>query len=195
MRDQMQRFASVVAGVSIFLCSGAHAAPEPATGSEASIRGDSQRSVGVGAEIGFSTGLGVALHLGTRQFGVYTAVGILPVFITGNQNDGSHSITFDVYRAYAWNADLYWMFYAASPRADVGISAGYSANSLLGNGGNVGVAVRYDLAAKLALTVFGGLTVFPDAGDHLTAHGYPATQSASLPELQGGVNAGLVFYP
>jgi hypothetical protein len=190
----MLRSVSLVAVLcSIVVPSRTHAAPDPAA-PEAPIRGDGQRSVGVGAEIGSSTGLGAALHLGWRQLGLYTAAGIVPLFITGNQHDGSRSITFDVYRAYAWNVDLYWMF-RESARADLGISAGYSANSVLGSGGNVGIAFRYDLGEKIAFTLFGGLTVFPDAGAHLTAHGYPTTQDPSLPELQGGVNAGLVFYP
>ena len=185
----MVRLASVAA-LSIALAAPQLGRADP----EASVRGDGQRSVGVGAEIGFSTGAGVALHLGTRELGLYTAAGIVPVFVTGNAKDGSGSISFNIYRAYALNADLYWLFHHTE-RADLGISAGYSANSLLGSGVNVGVALRYDLSAKLALTVFGGLTVFPSAADHLTAHGYPTTLSPSLPELQGGVNVGLVFYP
>lgn len=169
--------------------------PSGATSPEAPDWVAGQRSIGLAAEIGFSTGIGVALHLGTRQFGIYTAAGLLPVFVAGNQKDESRSVTFDVYRAYEWNADLYGMFLHASPRADVGISAGYSGNTLLGNGVNVGVALRYDLREKLAFTLFGGFAVFPDARDRLTMHGYPTTQDASLPQLQGGVNAGLVFYP
>jgi len=153
-----------------------------------------QRFAGVGAEIGFSTGVGPALHLGTRQFGLYVAAGIMPILIFGNEQ-GSRSLTFDAYRAFELNADVYILPISPSPRTNLGLAVGYSGNTVLGNGFNLGYAARYDLRAKLAFTLFGGIEVFPDARDHLAAHGYPMTQDASLPQVQGGVNVGLVLYP
>lgn len=157
------------------------------------VRG--QRFVGLGAEIGLNTGIGPALHLGLPQFGLYAAAGLMPIFIVGNQQNASRSLTFDVYRAFELNADFYAMFIKGSPRADLGLSGGYSGNTFLGNGFNLGIAARYDLSEKLAFSLFGGLEYFPDARNHLAAHNYPATQDAASPELQGGINLGLVFYP
>src|SRR5262245_40117341 len=51
------------------------------------VRG--QRSFGIGAEIGFATGLGGALRLGTPRFGVHVAAGVLPLFIFGNEQNAS----------------------------------------------------------------------------------------------------------
>jgi hypothetical protein len=167
-------------------------ADTPSASTAAPVHG--QRSIGIGAEIGLNTGIGPSLHVGTRQFGLYLAAGIMPVFIFGNEQD-SHALTFDVYRAFELNADVYAMLIKPSPRTDLGLSAGYSGNTFLGNGLNLGIAVRYDLREKLAFTMFGGLEIFPDARDHLVAHGYPATQDAIRPQLQGGVNFGLVVYP
>lgn len=163
--------------------------PEPAP---EWVRG--QRFVGIGVEIGFSTGIGPALRLGARQFGLYIAAGIMPVLVFGNEQD-TRALTFDVYRAFELNTDVYVLPLSPSPRTDLGVAAGYSGNTVLGNGFNLGLAARYDLRAKLALTIFGGVEIFPDARDRLAAHGYPATHDASLPQLQGGVNLGLVVYP
>ena len=170
----------------------APAAGTPAPAPEL-VRG--QRSVGIGAEIGLNTGIGPALHLGTPQFGLYAAAGLMPVFIVGNEQDSTRSLTFDVYRAFEVNADLYAMFIKGTQGTDLGLSGGYSGNMFLGNGFNLGIAVRHDLGEKLAFTLFGGLEYFPDARSHLIAHDYPATRDASLPQLQGGVNLGLVLYP
>ncbi|TMQ04484.1 MAG: hypothetical protein E6J90_50820 [Deltaproteobacteria bacterium] len=167
---------------------GPPAAPEPAP-----IPG--QRSIGIGAEIGFNTGLGAALHLGAPKVGLYVAGGIMPLFIIGNENNASRSLTFDVYRAYALNVDLYAMLYQGSPQTDVGFCAGYSGNTVLGHGLNLGIALRRNLAEKVAFTLFGGLEIFPDARDHLAAHGYPGDRDPPIPQLQGGVNAGVVIYP
>jgi hypothetical protein len=153
-----------------------------------------QRFVGIGAEVGFGIGIGAALHLGTRQLGVFVEAGALPIFVVGNQQT-SRALTFDVYGAVELNANLYAMLFQPSPRTDLGLTAGYSGNTVLGNGLNLGVAARYDLAEKLALTIFGGVEIFPDAHDHLLAHGYSPTSDPSLPQLQGGANLGLVFYP
>ncbi|HEX7840388.1 MAG TPA: hypothetical protein VF469_23075 [Kofleriaceae bacterium] len=154
-----------------------------------------QRWVGVGAEIGVNTGLGPALHLGTPQFGLYVASGILPLVVVGNEQNATRSVTFDVYRAFAVNADLYAMLLKTSSRAEVGIAGGYSGNTVLGNGVNLGIVVRYDLGEKLAFTLFGGLEIFPDGRDHLVANGYPTTRDAVNPQIQGGANIGLVLYP
>jgi hypothetical protein len=160
--------------------------PEPVHG---------QRWLGLGAEIGFNTGLGAALHLGAPKLGLYVAGGIMPLFIVGNENNASRSVTFDVYRAFALNADLYAMLFQGSPRTNVGFCAGYSGNTVLGNGLNLGIAVRYDLGEKVAFTLFGGFEIFPDAREQLAAHGYPSTRDPPIPQLQGGANIGLVFYP
>jgi hypothetical protein len=186
----MVRFVAVAVW-SLALCPLARA-DVPATPPPDPVRG--QRSIGIGAEIGFSTGIGPSLHLGARQFGLYVVGGIMPLFIFGNEQ-GSKALTFDVYRAFELNADVYYLPISPSPRTDLGLAAGYSGNTVLGNGFNVGLAARYDLRAKLALTIFGGLEIFPDARDRLAARGYPTTQDASLPQLQGGVNLGLVMYP
>ncbi len=154
-----------------------------------------QRNLGLAAEIGFSTGLGAALHLGSPKLGLYVAGGVLPVFVFGNEKTPSRSMTFDAYGAAAVNADFYAMFLQPSPRSTVGVSGGYSYSTLLGSGANLGVAIRYDLATKLAFSAFGGLTIYPDAEDRLVEHGYPATQDPATPQVQGGVNVGLVFYP
>jgi len=154
-----------------------------------------QRSIGIGAELGLNTGLGLALHVGTPWIGLYIAGGIMPVFIIGRQHDPSSTPTFDIYRAFELNADLYAMFIHPTPRTDLGLSGGYSGNTFLGNGANLGIAVRYALNAKLAFTIFGGLEYFPDASGHLTAHDYPTTQDAVRPQIQGGFNVGIVFYP
>jgi hypothetical protein len=184
---------AVVAFVPGTACADEPPAPASSPPPEQPVRG--QRSIGIGAEVGFSTGIGGALHLGMRQFGLYVSSGIVPIFVFGNQKDASRSITFDVYRAVELNTDVYVMF-LERPRGDAGFCAGYSGNTLLGNGFNVGLAVRYDIAEKIALTIFGGFEVFPDAADHLTAHGYPtSTQDAAVPYLQGGANFGIVFYP
>jgi len=167
-------------------------ADEPATPAPAPVRG--QRSVGIGAEIGFSTGIGPSLRVGARQFGLYVAAGIMPLFIFGNEHD-SKSLTFDVYRAFELNTDVYFVPFSPSPRTDLGLAAGYSRNTVLGNGFNLGFVARYDLRAKLAFTIFGGVEVFPDARDRLASRGYPTTQDASLPQFQGGANFGLVVYP
>ena len=170
-------------------------ASSPAASSPAEQPARGQRSIGIAAEAGFSTGIGGALHLGMPKYGLYLSSGLVPIFIFGNQKDASRSITFDVYRAVELNTDAYLMF-AETPTSDIGICAGYSGNTLLGNGFNVGVAIRYDIAEKLAFTIFGGFEVFPGAMDHLTAHGYPsAMQDASVPYLQGGANLGIVFNP
>ena len=154
-----------------------------------------QRNLGIAAEIGFSTGLGAALHLGSPTLGLYVAGGVLPVFVFGNEKTSSRSMTFDAYGAAAVNADFYAMFLQPSPRSAVGVSGGYSYSTLLGSGANLGVAIRYDLATQLAFSAFGGLTIYPDAEDRLVEHGYPATQDPASPQIQGGVNVGLVFYP
>jgi len=154
-----------------------------------------QRNLGIAAEIGFSTGLGAALHLGSPTLGLYVAGGVLPVFVFGNEKTSSRSMTFDAYGAAAVNADFYAMFLQPSPRSTVGVSGGYSYSTLLGSGANLGVAIRYDLATQLAFSAFGGLTIYPDAEDRLVEHGYPATQDPASPQIQGGVNVGLVFYP
>lgn len=169
-------------------------APAPAASASEPEPVHGQRFVGIGAEIGFNTGIGPALHLGTRQVGLYVAAGVLPVFVFGNEQT-SRALTFDVYRAFELNADLYAMLIKASTRTDIGLAAGYSGNTVLGNGVNFGVTVRYDVGEKLALTIFGGVEIFPDAHDHLLAHGYPTTTDPSIPQLQGGANLGLVFYP
>ncbi|HET7506700.1 MAG TPA: hypothetical protein VFK02_37020 [Kofleriaceae bacterium] len=167
--------------------------PSSTPPAEQPIRG--QRSIGIGAEAGFSTGVGGALHLGMSQYGLYVSSGLVPLLIFGNKKDASRSLTFDVYGAVELNTDAYLMF-LEGPRSDVGICAGYSGNTVLGNGFNIGIAVRYDLAEKIAFTIFGGFEVFPGAADHLTAHGYPsAMQDAAVPYLQGGANLGIVFYP
>lgn len=160
--------------------------PEP-------VRG--QRSVGIGAELGLNTGVGPALHVGTRQFGLYVAAGLMPIFIVGKEQGPAGSVTFDVYRSFELNTDVYAMFLQASPRTDLGLSAGYSGNTFLGNGINLGITVQHDLGEQLAFTMFGGFEYFPDARDHLIAHAYPATQDTPRAGLQGGVNFGLVFYP
>jgi hypothetical protein len=161
-------------------------APEP-------VRG--QRFVGIGAELGFNTGIGPALHLGLPRFGLYVAAGLMPVFVVGNKQDSTRSVTFDVYRAFDVNADFYAMFIKGSPGTDLGLSAGYSGNTFLGNGFNLGIALRYDLSAKVAGTIFGGFEYFPDAHNHLLMHAYPSTNDPLHPGIQGGANFGLVFYP
>lgn len=79
-------------------------APAPAAGASAPAAGASaltpevvrgQRFLGIGGEIGFSTGIGPALNLGTRQLGLYVAIGLQPIFIFGNVQ-GSRALTFDV---------------------------------------------------------------------------------------------------
>jgi hypothetical protein len=190
----MVRLASITV-VALILSHVARADP-PAPGTPSSpepVHG--QRSVGIGAEIGVNTGLGPSLHLGTPQFGLYVVTGIMPLFIVGNEQNATRSVTFDVYRAFAVNADLYAMLGQTSPRNSIGLAGGYSRNTVLGNGLNLGVAVRYDLGEKLALTVFGGFEIFPDARDNLVAQGYPTTRDPSIPWFQGGANLGLVFYP
>jgi len=129
------------------------------------------------------------------RFGLYASSGIVPMFIFGNQRDASRSITFDVYRAIELNTDVYVMF-LERPRGDAGICAGYSGKHGARQRLHIGLAVRYDIAEKVAFTIFGGFEVFPDAADHLTAHGYPtSTQDPAVPYLQGGANLGIVFYP
>jgi hypothetical protein len=154
----------------------------------------SQRFLGIGAEIGAGTGIGPVLQAGTPQFGLHVAVGIVPIFVFGKEQS-TGELTFDVYRAFDLNAALYAMLFKGSSRVDVGVSAGYSGNTVLGNGFNLGVALRYDVGEKLALTIFGGLEIFPDAHDELVAHGYPTTTDPSRPELQGGLNFGLLLFP
>jgi hypothetical protein len=160
--------------------------PEPVHG---------QRMVGIGAEIGFNTGLGAALHLGMPKIGLYVAGGIMPLFVVGNENNASRSLTFDVYRAFALNIDLYAMPFQGSSRSNFGFCVGYSGNTILGNGLNLGIALRKDLGEKVAFTLFGGFEIFPDARDRLAAHGYPSDRDPPIPQLQGGVNFGLVIYP
>jgi hypothetical protein len=182
----------VVVAVFLLVLSPIAGADAPASPTPEVMRG--QRFIGFGAEVGFSTGIGPSLHLGTRQFGLYVAAGVMPVLVFGNEHD-SKAVTFDAYRAFELNVDIQFLPISPSPRTDLGLAAGYSGNTILGNGFNVGFAAQYDLRAKLVLTIFGGLEVFPDARDHLAAHGYPTMHDASVPELQGGVNLGLVLYP
>ena len=154
-----------------------------------------QRSVGIGAEIGFNTGIGLSLHLGTPKLGLYLAAGLVPILVFGNEQGSTRSLTLDVYHAFALNADLYAMLAKPQQRTEFGVAGGYSGDTVLGNGANLGFLVRYQLRNKLALTLFGGLAYFPDARSHLMEHGYPATRDASIPQLRTGVNFGLVFYP
>ena len=170
----------------------AHAEPPGET--EAEVTHGHQRWLGVGAEIGAS-GIGAAVHAGTGTIGLYLTAGVMPIFVAGNKQDELRTPTFDLYRSFELTADGYALLAQPTPNTAIGLCAGYSHNTLLGDGGNLGVALRHELGEKVALTLFGGLVYFPKAKDQLVMHQYPSNVDPMLPQLQGGINVGLVFYP
>jgi hypothetical protein len=153
-----------------------------------------QRSFGLGLELGFNTGIGCALHVGTTDFGLHLAAGYGPVLISGNRRNATKTPVYELYGSTAVDADLYVMF-ERSGRISLGLLGGYTYNELLKHGFNLGVMLRYDYSRKVAFTVFGGATILPSASDHLADRDYPMDVDPVVPWLHGGVNAGVVFYP
>lgn len=185
------RFVLMIVASAVVAVSSAHA---QAPGVTEPTPSHGQRSIGVGAEIG-ANGLGAAVHAGSPTLGLYLTAGVMPVLVFGNERNATRTPDMEAYGTFELTADLYALLAQPSPRSAIGLCAGYNHNSLLGHGGNLGIAVRHDLGDKVALTVFGGLVVFPSAKNQLLMHSYPANVDPMLPELQGGINVGLVFYP
>jgi hypothetical protein len=153
-----------------------------------------QRDVGFGGTLGFATGAGVALDLSWDPLALWLTAGYFPVIVIGNEKVGK-AVTVDGYSSAELVANAVVMPWHPGSRVDIGLLAGYAYDTLLGHGGGGGVGVTLDLSRTLALQFSFEILGFPRAQDNLTNAGYPGDRDAVLPWLQGGANAGLLFYP
>ena len=157
---------------------------------------DAQRSIGLGATIGVWSGIGGIVGGGGDRVKGWLAGGYAPVLVFANARTPDKAVRFNAYNGYQINGDLEIVAMKRA-RTEVGVLLGYKFNSVIGHGGGAGVGVLYDLGAKMALDLSGGLAIFPSAKDRLDRNfAYPTDRSPGLtPVIQGGANLGLIFYP
>jgi hypothetical protein len=151
-----------------------------------------QRTFGFGPTVGFYSGAGAMVGVG-ETLGLWLSGGYMPILITGTEGNG---IKYDFYNSAQANADLALTPWHPTFRSSIGMIAGYKYNTVLGHGGSAGITFSYDLNRLLALRALAGISIFPDAADHLRSdHGYPSYRDPALPWFQGGINLGLAIHP
>lgn len=154
-----------------------------------------QRSFGLGPTIGFWSGAGAIAGGGGETVKAWVSGGYAPVLVFSNARTADKAMRFNYYSAYQLNGDVTVRLMRRA-RAELGLLLGYKYNSVIGHGGGAGARLLYDLSARTALEISGGLAVFPSAQDRLDRRGYPSDRVPGItPALQGGVGVGLLVFP
>ena len=155
----------------------------------------SQRTVGIGVEAGV-IGVGAAVRAGTPDVGLYLGASFSPLLILSTPPNGN-SLNLDLLGSGDFRADGYW-WALKTEKSRFGPMAGFSYNTVLGAGFNLGAAASVTLRRSVDLSLSWTAAFFPQAKDRLAARGFDAADGKEprTPWLQGGgIAIGLIFYP
>jgi hypothetical protein len=155
-----------------------------------------QRDFGVFATALSFDGFGLGVRGGSR-IGLDASFGWSPIVATWVPN-GSHDIHFKVLSSLQFNASVFWAFYRASARSDLGILITYKYNTLVQHGVGAAFYAQYDLAEHWALHFFVGPAIFPAAEDRIRREaGWPSDGllSSGLSWLEGGIGVAIACFP
>jgi hypothetical protein len=146
---------------------------------------------------GLIDGFGLGARVGTPRIGLDLSAAYVPTLATYSQ-DTQHAPKYKLLSALQANATAYFGLYRASPRTDIGISAGYKYNTVLKHGVSAAFYTQYDIAEHWALHMFVGPAIFPRADRGIRDKaGWPDQGSvgSGLSWMQGGFGLSLAFFP
>jgi hypothetical protein len=157
----------------------------------------SQRNLGILASIGFFSGFGAGMQVGTSTFGLRLVAGWNPLFasVQGPEDD---TPSLEFYSTWMAAPDLYFSLLNSKKGAHAGAQLGYRYDSELKHGFAIGGFGSMRLARTLEGIAQGGFLVYPNGEDELiAAHDELAGSKFSFPGpgLSFGISLALAFFP
>lgn len=162
------------------------AAPVPVTSPRPGA-GSRQRMAAIGFHVGGWEGNGISGRFGDRV-GLHLSFGFAPILIQGSDPPIAPAVE----GAFALAAT-----FGRTGRFSAGMVLGPRLNSVLGPGGGIAFEGRVDLDPAVVLRFVGGVGIYPGAASFgREALGLGSrTRVGDESSLQGGIGAGLLFYP
>lgn len=156
--------------------------------------------IGIVATGGVYSGIGAGVRLGDEQIGVLVTGAWQPLIIATQEDDsfGLPQVDYHFHSALQANADVYFLVSNPTPRASIGLSAGYKGSTHLGHGVGAGFYAEIDNKKRVSYFLLAGATYFWNGEDRLRAkESYPASTEFVFPgpQLNFGANLGIVFSP
>jgi hypothetical protein len=154
-----------------------------------------QRSVGI--LLAGAHGYGLGLRLRASRFAIDFSGGFRPVFATYSARSNETPLI-RLLGGFEFAVSPTVIVYRAGPRTELGFSAAYAYNTLLGHGVTVAFHIDYDLGEHVAAHIFLGPTIFPKAESRIrTEADFPSGGSVSsgIAAFQGIAGANLAFFP
>jgi hypothetical protein len=156
--------------------------------------------IGIVATGGVYSGIGAGVRLGDEQIGLLVTGAWQPLLIATQDGDvsGVPQVDYHFHSSFQANADAYLLVSNPTPRASIGLSAGYKGSTHLGHGVGAGFYAEIDNKKRVSYFLLAGATYFWNGEDRLREKGnYPADAEFVFPgpSLTFGANLGIVFSP
>ena len=183
-----------VVGLVAALAGSARAEAPAPTPSPAPAEG--QHLFAVTATVGWYSGLGGGVRIGTGRAGVHLLAGWQPLIVAVKEDPPR--LNLDFHSTLQGNADLYLMLFRTTERAEIGLTAGYKYSTHLGHGAGLGAYVEIDGQARRSIFILAGVLWFPRGETRLREkEGYPPGTEFAFPgpSFSYSANVGLSFFP
>ncbi len=149
------------------------------------------------AELGWRSGAAVGAELRAGSLGARLTGGGNLVMLSVSDADSHELDSFEIFGTGQLNAEVFAFPVHLDGGTQLGLSAAYRYNSLLGGGYGGGVEAQRQIGERSALRVSAGLTYFPDGDDRLMdREEFPDDVDFNFPlgaSLQGGLDVAFTY--
>ena len=166
-------------------------APATATATE-----DGQHVFAVSGTVGWYSGLGGGVRIGTGRAGVHLLAGWQPLVVAVKEDPPR--LNLDFHSTLQGSADVYLLLLRTTERAEVGLTGGYKYSTHLGHGAGLGAYVEIDGHARRSIFILAGVLWFPRGETRLREkEGYPPATEFAFPgpSFSYSASVGLSFFP